>query len=251
MNSRSDKFRIPALDFIRGCLVFMMMLYHFFWDLGYFGYIDISSVISGIGLLFAQFIGASFIFFSGVSVSLLYSSNSFSGWVFLVKFFRICSVSILITLVTWFVDSQNFIYFGILHLLSVCYLLAYIIFCFGNRFLVSIILVALSPFWLFKLKFNISTFWAWIGVTNEIPASNDFYPLIPWGIFFLLGIISSNYLLLLIRNLKVGGCNKKFGALRRKLEVVHWAGRRSLLIYICHQPVFFSLFLLFNTIKSD
>lgn len=248
MSSKNEKFRIPALDFIRGWLILMMMLYHFFWDLGYFGYIDIYVVVSGIGLLIAQFIGASFIFLSGVSVSLLFSSNSFSGRVFLVKFLKLCSISVLITLVTWFVDSQNFIYFGILHLLSVCYLLAYSILRFGNKFTVHSISVVLSLIWLFELKFNISPFWAWTGVNQEIPNANDFYPIIPWGIFFLFGILSSNYALVLIKKFKIGVFNKTFDLLIGKLKIIRWAGRNSLLMYICHQPLFFSLFFLFNTL---
>ena len=248
MSLKNNNSRIPALDFIRGLLIFMMMFYHLFWDLGYFGYIDIYTVVSGIGLLIAQFIGASFIFLSGISMSLLFSSNQFSGRVFLIKLLKICSVSALITLVTWFINSQNFIYFGILHLLSVCYLLAYPILKFGNRFTVQSISTILFLIWIFELKFNISPFWAWTGLSQEIPNAFDFYPLIPWAIFFLFGILSSNYIVLFIRKFASGDSNKKFALVKNRLKIVPWAGRNSLLIYICHQPLFFTLFFFFNTL---
>ena len=132
--------------------------------------------------------------------------------------------------------------------MSVCYLLAYLILSFGNKLIIQSISIILSLIWIFELKFNLSPFWAWTGVNQEIPNANDFYPLIPWGVFFLFGILSSNYTLLIIRNFKIGVWNKKFDILSKKLEVVRWAGRNSLLIYICHQPLFFSLFFLFNTL---
>ena len=59
--------RILFLDILRGLAVLAMIIYHFFWDLGFFGYIDFSIATTGLGLIIAQIIGASFILISGFS----------------------------------------------------------------------------------------------------------------------------------------------------------------------------------------
>ncbi len=251
MTPRSDKLRIPALDFLRGCLILMMLGYHFFWDLGYFGYINFSSVVSGKGLLVAQCIGASFIFLSGISISLLFSSISFNGYVFLLKLIKILGIAAIISLTTWLINPQSFIYFGILHLLSLCYLLAFFTLQFQTKFVVYIILTTLYLVHTFELKFDISPFWSWVGITKEIPLSNDFYPLIPWGIYFFIGIVFSDFLLKKIKTLNIENWLNNPDQLTLKLKIILWAGRKSLLIYICHQPLFFSLFLSFNALMSN
>ena len=250
MNLRIYKPRILALDFSRGFLVIIMMIYHFFWDLGYFGYIDHSSVVSGLGLLLAQFIGASFIFLSGLSVSILFTSNSFNILVFLFKLLKLSGISLLISVVTWYMNPESFIYFGILHLLSLCYLVSYLIYQLGNRFLIYLISVAICLFWFSGLTFNLSSLWAWIGVNKEIIPSNDFYPFIPWSFFFLFGFVSSNYVLRSIEKFKIGSLDENYEKLTLELRAIAWAGRKSLLIYIFHQPLFFSLFLSFNALRS-
>ena len=250
MSFEGEKFRVSLLDFLRGCLIFMMVVYHFFWDLGYFGYINFSYVINGIGLLIAQFIGASFIFLSGISIPILFSLNSFNGYVFLFKFMKIFSISAIISFTTWLIDPSSFIYFGILHLLSLCYILAYITTRIRGNFFLYIILGTLCLIWALELKLNISTSWSWTGITREIAASNDFYPIIPWGIFFFTGFVCSNYILRQIKALKIDNSMDDSDQSTLILKIIIWAGKKSLLIYIFHQPLFFSLFLSFNTLRS-
>ena len=59
--------RFILLDVSRGVSVLAMICYHFYWDLGYFGFIDLGTVIQGLGLLAAQVIGISFITIAGIS----------------------------------------------------------------------------------------------------------------------------------------------------------------------------------------
>ena len=56
--------------------MFAMIIYHFYWDLGYFGFIDLQVVTQGLGLFFAQLIGISFITIAGISSRLLSQANS-------------------------------------------------------------------------------------------------------------------------------------------------------------------------------
>ena len=69
--------RIYLLDILRGLSVLAMIFYHFFWDLGYFKFIELESMTRGMPLFFAQFVGASFIIISGISSRLMLISDNF------------------------------------------------------------------------------------------------------------------------------------------------------------------------------
>ena len=111
--------RIQFLDLLRGIAVVAMVSYHFFWDLGFFGYIDLSVVTTGLGLIIAQIIGSSFILIAGFSLHLSSLSKNFQKkfWFRTAKLFFL---SFLISLATLIFDRNNFIFFGILHLLTFC-----------------------------------------------------------------------------------------------------------------------------------
>ena len=87
--------RIHLLDILRGISVSAMIVYHFFWDLGYFKFIELENITRGLPLLFAQCIGASFIVISGISLRLASYSNNFSA-----KFLKRLLVLVLICLAT-------------------------------------------------------------------------------------------------------------------------------------------------------
>ena len=250
MDSTQSSSRILVLDFVRGCLIIAMILYHFFWDLGYFGYMDMKNVVTGLGLLIAKIIGASFIFLSGISISILSFSQTINGWLFFQKFLKLLVISLVISLSTWLVDPESFIFFGILHFLSFCYLFGYFILCFGNRLLVHISLLLVFLVWMMQLRIDLSNLWVWVGINKTVPISNDFYPLIPWGIFFLAGMLFSDLIINSIKSLREKSSSKFTEKYANKFKVILWAGRKSLIIYICHQPLFFSLFLSFNTLRS-
>ena len=238
--------RIYSLDFLRGLAVIFMVIYHFFWDLGFFGYIDISLATSGLGLIVAQAIGASFIFISGVSLSLYYFSSKFLSkfWFRLLKLFLI---SCLISIVTLVFDRNNFIFFGILHLLTICSLIGLILFKFNNQFFYVLILTMTLAISFYDPSFELPVYLSWIGLSASLPNTNDFYPIFPWINFYILGCWLGS-----LSNAKIIKSAIYYN--NRELSFIYkWIvffGKKSLTLYILHQPVFFSLFLIFNSIVS-
>ena len=69
MNSYS---RIDFIDYTRSFAIIAMIIYHFAYDLGQFGFVDINIIINGSWKLFATLIGTSFLFISGFSFWIIF-----------------------------------------------------------------------------------------------------------------------------------------------------------------------------------
>ena len=242
--------RIIYLDVLRGMAVLAMISYHFFWDLGFFGYIDFSLATTGFGLIIAQIIGSSFLLISGFSLNLSISSKSFQTR-FWWRFLKLLSFSCLISVVTLIFDKNNFIFFGILHLLTFCSLLGFVITKAKNTYFIFLILLLTILISITNFKFDLPIEFSWIGLNNIVPNTNDFYPVIPWIIFFLMGLWLGNVLTPTeLSSWKWSSHKNELLINGRIVKFLILSGRNSLLIYILHQPIFFSLFLVFNRIVS-
>ncbi len=249
--SKKKKFvRILFLDILRGVAVLAMICYHFFWDLGFFGYIDFSLATTGFGLAVAQIIGSSFILISGFSLNLSSRSTNFHRnfwW----RFVKLLSLSSLISFVTLIFDKNNFIFFGILHLLTFCSLIGFILIKAKNTYFIFLILLITIFISITNWKFDLPVQMSWLGLNLIVPNTSDFYPVIPWIIYFFMGLWLGK--ILNNENLYISKWvfNEKemldHGSIFKFLSL---SGRNSLLIYILHQPIFFSLFLIFNRIMS-
>ena len=240
--------RIHLLDFLRGGLVLAMVVYHFFWDLGYFKFIDLKNITQGLPLLLAQCIGAGFIIVSGISFKLASLSDNFRTK-FLKRIGVLLLICLLITLITVLLDSTSYIFFGIIHLMVACSLIGYLLLRIKHNYLLFVIFIfSLTPS-ISKIKYDLPNYLCWLGLNREVPITNDFYPLFPWVSFYLFGLwvykplrdyVGDKYKNSLINYYKFIYIYKG----------LHFLGRNSLTVYILHQPIFFSLFLIFIRLSS-
>ena len=251
MIQNSDQFtreilRIHLLDILRGVSVLAMVIYHFFWDLGYFQFIELENMTKGFPLLIAQCIGGSFIIISGISSKFASFSENHT-----MKFLKrlgilvfICSI---ITSVTFFFDNNSFIFFGILHFLATCSIIGFFLLRLKNSYVLFILFVFSLLLSVSNITFDLPGIFSWLGFNQEVPITNDFYPLFPWISFYFFGL----WICEPVTGYLINKNKKVFG---NKLNVVHkglqFLGRNSLTIYILHQPIFFSLFLIFIRISS-
>ncbi len=178
--------RIFLLDITRGICVLAMIAYHFCWDLGYFGFIDLRSVTQGLGLLIAQLIGLSFITIAGISSRLLALSDSFKKK-FLKRLFKLVFISLVISTATFMLNKHSFIFFGILHFLSVCSIISLLLIKIQNNVYLMLIFFSSAIISASGITFNLPFMLSWIGFNKEIPLTNDFYPLFPWITFYFFG----------------------------------------------------------------
>ncbi len=109
-----DKRRLETIDLARGIALVAMVIYHFTWDLEFFGYTEPGTAASGGWRLFARSIATSFLFLVGVSL-VLAQGRTFRLAPFLKRLGMIVGAALLITVATYFATPGNFIFFGILH----------------------------------------------------------------------------------------------------------------------------------------
>ena len=240
--------RFFLLDVSRGVSVLAMICYHFYWDLGYFGFIDLGTVIQGVGLLAAQAIGVSFITIAGISGRVLTFSKNFKAK-FSKRIVKLIILSAMVSLATFYIDKNNFIFFGILHFLTICSIISLILVTVTKSHLLFLIFFIVSIISLSSITFDLPTILSWIGFNKSPPVTNDFYPLFPWLTFYLLGFWVGQ--LIMDRQSRfLPGISFIYLLNNNLFKFLEYVGKNSLIIYISHQPILFSLFFMFIQLTS-
>lgn len=227
--------RLLLIDAARGLAIAAMVVYHFSWDLRYFGYIT-ADVTHDFGWrLFARAIAGSFLFIVGVSL-VLATRNGLKTGRYLRRLGLVAGAAAIITVATYFVFPGSFVFFGILHHIAVASVLGL---AFVNAPVLLVVAAAagcfLAPTLLSGPAFDAPAL-IWLGLATFVPRSNDFVPVFPWLGVVLVGIAAAR----LAPSLWPGNAAPAWLATPR-LRQLAWAGRHSLVIYLVHQPVLFGL----------
>lgn len=163
-----------------------------------------------------------------------------------------------VTLLMMLFGMNEPIYFGILHLLGTCLVLSVIIKKLIKDIKSPIIPSALVI--LFLLFYNLPNGYFGIGnLTVMVPESiyelgflfplgfpsegfmtGDYFPLFPWAFVFFGGMSMACY---------TKGRLPQFFA-KSRIKPLSFIGRRSLLFYLVHQPVWYGIFYLFSICVS-
>lgn len=232
------------IDALRGFAVVAMVLYHFSYDLAYFGLFDVRFFRSGLGLDAGRAIGTSFIFLAGLSLTLSYRRALASGppgrklfRKYLGRGLRIFAYGLIITFVTWIFVPEGMILFGILHLIGVSIILAYPFLGFK---LPNVVLGAgCIVIGLYLRNFSAEHPWlVWLGTRPDF-FMLDYWPIFPWFGMVLLGVFAGNTL--------YGGLRKRATAVAPPIPAIRplsFLGRHSLPVYLAHQPILLAALLL-------
>ena len=225
------KSRLQAIDLARGAALAAMAVYHFAWDLEFFGYAPPGMTAEGGWKLFARAIAASFLFLVGVSLWLAHG-RGVRVRPFLKRLAMVAAAAAAITLVTFVAVPGGFIFFGILHQIALASVL-------GLAFLrapvaltlAAAVLVAAAPYFARHAFFDHPALW-WVGLSSVRPHSNDYVPLFPWFAPVLAGIAAA-------RVAEAAGLFARMAgrALPGWTRPLQFAGRHSLAVYLVHQPV--------------
>lgn len=183
-----------------------MISYHYFFIDAYF----FNTPMWSFNFYLLEFIRFIFIGVSGFTLALSYSMNKDVNY-FSKRLFKLGIVALLISVVTFFIINESFIYFGIIHLIFTANLLVFL-----SKFSKSYLLLPLLVTYLFPeiihVKFlSLSTI--------------DYFPLFPYIFYFIIPFFTFKFLKDLIP--------------LKKPNYVSMIVKHSLLIYLFHPVVIF------------
>lgn len=223
--------RIALLDVLRGVAIAAMIVYHFFFDLEFFGFADFGVTEAPGWIAFVRTIPASFLAIAGISLYLAHH-NGMHWRNFWWRLGYLVAAAMLVTAISYFADPEAIIWFGILHCIAASSVIGL---AFLRAPLIVIILAAavvlVGP--LFATPTLNAPVLLWLGLGTEAPPSNDYNPLFPWFGFLLLGIAVARILAPYAEKAAWAHWKPADPATR----VLAFAGRHSLLIYLLHQPI--------------
>lgn len=217
--------RASYLDSLRGLAVVWMVIFHTAYDLRMFRYID-WDFSQGFWYAFPRVIAFTFLFCVGIAMT--YGHSPKVNWKAMrERTFRLGGAAVIISVVTYFLFPQQWIFFGTLHCILAGSLLGALV--VNHRKLVRTLLV-LILFLQYIAGFGIS----WVSSIVRKP-SMDFIPIYPWFWAILAGIALAPYLsrIKLLNNMKA-------------IPFLAFLGRHSLKIYLLHQPIIFGLIWLYS-----
>ncbi|MGB9840143.1 heparan-alpha-glucosaminide N-acetyltransferase [Thermovenabulum sp.] len=220
--------RIDEIDFLRGLAVILMVIFHIIFDLNYYLGIPVS-YSRGFWYYEGKLSALMFIFLAGISVN--FSKN------YLLRGLKIFSLGILITLVTYAIDPDMYVKFGILHFMGVSYLLS---FFFKKRNVPLLLMLSIVSIIIGIVFDGIrveNNFLFPLGLISDDFTSLDYYPVFPYFGVFLLGTA-------FFKTFYAKG--KRLTAKHEKKNFFHLLGKNSLLIYLLHQPVILGLLFIYK-----
>ena len=222
--------RVPAIDLARTTALVAMAGFHLGVDLELFGLLAPGTTRMGAWPLAARAIAASFLFLAGVSLWLAHGQGI--RWrAFLRRLGVLMLAAGAVSLGTWAVMPQQFVYFGILHSIAAASVigLAFLRLPAGVTLAAAALVlwlpgVARSP------AFDSPWLW-WTGLSTWTRPSMDFEPVLPWLAPALAGLACA----------RLAARHGVWPAIARAgagwPAWLGWPGRHSLAVYLLHQPV--------------
>ena len=223
MISINKSSRDQALDLMRGIAIIMMIVFHLIYDLNEFGYTNIPLSNFWLTSYWRYLIVFLFLNAVGISLVIAYGKN-FSLNKFIKRLAILGLAALSVSLGTYFLFPDAWVYFGILHLIWTATLIAIIFVQFPK---ISLLVAALI-FILGYLNLPNLSFFGFL-LSDYLPLSSvDFYPLFPWIAFVFTGIYLGH-----------NPIYKKIFFMR--VPFLQLVGQHSLIIYLLHQVILFYL----------
>ena len=235
--------RSILIDFLRGVAIICMVVYHFCYDLFLFGWIEIHLQQDVFWVGFRWFIVSLFLLLVGISLQLAHRKN-LNQKHFYQRLLWLLLCAGLVSVGSYFLFSDRFIYFGILQFILVASLIA----VWFRGYYYTNLFIGIGSLLLGNLFhrsiFNTYAF-NWLGFVTEQPATEDYVPLFPWlGVVFI--------------GLFIGKWLQQQPNILNVLKPATWhnpvcfLGRHSLWVYMLHQPILLGLLtvILFFTTTS-
>ena len=212
--------RIAGLDQIRGVGVLLMIIFHFCYDLKAYSLPSIPNESKLFWYWLPRLIVFIFLFCVGFSIRVAHP-NEVKWKPFWRRFLLIAGSAAMISMTTYFLFPDRWVYFGTLHCIALCSLCSI---PFRHRPKLSLLLSILIITPVILVEFS----YPWINIGHQ---SMDYEPFLPWFYVCLLGIFveSTGFLSKFEIPTAAGG---------RILTIL---GKKALIIYLIHQPILYGM----------
>jgi len=226
------KKRYFELDLLRGLAVVLMVVFHFGYDLALFGYASYETTRDSEWIVFRGVVLSMFLLAVGMSSYLAYSTGI--NWKKLwMRSFKLLIVSLMISLGSYLVFPDQWIYFGVIHFILIATIGSLAFLRSPNLSLV----IGFGIIGTYVLGyFHLDSLLEYTQKCCFIPKNTvDIVSFTPWFGVVLIGVfvMHKDYFGIRIKESKAG-------------TGLAFLGKHSLLIYLFHQPI---LFAIFNMIK--
>lgn len=221
--------RIVELDLFRGIAIVLMVIFHAVFDLSYYFGMDIDYTR---GFWYYEGKLSALMFMAIAGISSCFSRSP------VVRGIRLFLLGTALTAITYILDKNNYIKFGILHFLGASYVLSLPF----KKMKPSILIIFAAATIVIGTFFNTFTvqnpYLFPLGLTTPSFVSMDYYPLFPYFGIFLLGKAFGK--MFYVKGFRIfKDLNENF---------LSRLGKHSLFIYLVHQPIL--LLLLFIAKKA-
>ena len=227
--------RYLEVDFIRGMALLLMVVFHLCFDLNYFHYIDID-IRHGLDWRYFRYLILS-LFIGTVGISLVLANQEHINYrKVALRAGKLLIASIAISVASYVMNPNMWIYFGVIHFILVGSLLGLFFIRIPNLSLLLGIIIII----LFNLELiNMHWLYNYLRVPLHLPKyTEDLVQFIPWFAPILIGIFIGTKRWFVF-NLQEGPI----------VNPIVFLGRNALIIYLVHQPILFGFFELLKLVK--
>jgi uncharacterized membrane protein len=233
--------RLWEIDALRGVAILWMIAFHLTWDLILYGWIRVI-MSRGPWPWFSRIIATTFLILAGISLVISDSRTSGRGRFrkYLLRGLTIFGFGLVISAVTYFMFGDDFVVFGILHLIGFSIVAAYPFLPYRRRWIGLLLGIALLIVGSYLNRQTVLHPWFIpLGVNERGRAMLDWYPILPWFGMPLIGVWIGH-------TLYTGG-RRRFalpdGSCLPVIRQLTFLGRHALLIYLVHQPILVGILL--------
>jgi uncharacterized membrane protein len=233
-DARAMPGRFDRLDALRGVAIVWMAVFHFCFDLNYFGFFTPKQYFTVDPFWTTQrtAIVSLFLFCAGMGQAIALAQGQ--SWPrFWRRWAQIAGCAVLVSIGSAWMFPRSWISFGVLHGIAVMLIVVRLSAPLkGWLWLAGAIAIALPLLWRHEV-FN-GPWLLWIGLVTRKPVTEDYVPVLPWLGVMWWGMAAGQGLL-------GHGHRVLSGSIPRAAAGLALLGRWSLSFYMVHQPVLIGL----------
>ncbi|MEO5883412.1 MAG: heparan-alpha-glucosaminide N-acetyltransferase, partial [Caldimonas sp.] len=170
-----------------------MAIFHFCYDLNYFGFIQQNMLQDPKWTLQRACIVTLFVFCAGAGQSVASQQKQPLGR-FWKRWTQVAGCALLVSAASWFMFPRSWISFGVLHGIAVMLIVVRFTASWGMARL-PLGLVAIALPLLVQHPFFDSRATDWIGLVTHLPVTEDYVPVLPWLGVMWWGAVATDWLL--------------------------------------------------------